>query len=125
MKNNYGTPIKQVLVKYPDCNATTFLFGGKLLSWIDEGAAIFASHHMQEDLVVTAHFGGLDFEVPVELRQIVTIYAKVEREGNTSLSVICTATKRSMGSQEETRVAQTKLVFVAVDENMKKKIWGK
>jgi acyl-CoA thioesterase YciA len=119
----YGLAIKQVLVKYPDCNATENLFGGKLLSWIDEAAAIFASKYMGEDLIVTKWFGGLDFKSPAELRRVVTIYVRTLKEGKSSLTVGVTATKRLMGSEHETLIAETELVFVAVGSNMKKKTW--
>jgi acyl-CoA hydrolase len=111
------------LVKYPDCNATQNLFGGQLLAWLDESVAIYASKHMGTNLLVTAHFGGLDFKVPTELRKVVTIYAKVIKEGRTSLTVHGVATKRDMGSSEETFVADTEIVFVAVGEDMKPKPW--
>jgi len=119
----YGESVKQVLVKYPDCNATENLFGGKLLSWIDEAAAIFASRYMEEDLIVTKWFGGLDFKAPAELRRVVTIYVRPIKEGKTSLTVGCTATKRTMGSEDEIVIAETELVFVAVDGNINKKVW--
>lgn len=113
------------LVKYPDCNATTNLFGGKLLAWIDEGVAIHASKYMRSDMIVTAHFGEMNFKVPTPLRSVVTIYAKVIREGRTSLTVHGVATKRTMGSSEETVIADTELVFVSVDENMRPIPWSK
>jgi acyl-CoA thioesterase YciA len=119
----YGVAVKQVLVKYPDCNATENLFGGKLLSWIDEAAAIFASQYMAEDLIVTKWFGGLDFKSPAQLRRVVTIYVRILKEGTTSLTVGVTATKRTMGSNVETLIAETELVFVAVGKDMKKKTW--
>jgi acyl-CoA thioesterase YciA len=111
------------LVKYPDCNATQNLFGGQMLAWIDEAAAIYASKFMEENLVVTAHFGALDFKVPTELRKIVTIYGQVIKEGRTSLTVHVVAAKSDMGSWEEEVVAETEIVFVAVDENGKSKPW--
>lgn len=113
------------LVKYPDCNATKNLFGGQLLAWLDESVAIYASRHMRTDMIVTAHFGGLDFKVPTELRKVVTIYAKPIKEGNSSLKVHAVATKRDMGSREEIVIAETEIVYVAVDENMKPTPWDK
>lgn len=113
------------LVKYPDCNATQNLFGGKLLAWIDEKTAIFASKYMHENLVVTAHFGGLDFKTPAELRKIVKIYAKVLKEGNSSLRIAVLVTKSNMGEDEETLIATNEVVFVAVDESGKPKHWKK
>lgn len=114
------------LVKYPDCNATTNLFGGQLLAWLDEGVAIFASKHMGTSMIVTAHLGGLDFKVPTELTKVTTIYAKVIHEGKTSLKVHAVATKRGMGSSEEITVAETEIVFVAVKEidgELKSTVW--
>jgi acyl-CoA hydrolase len=113
------------LVKYPDCNATENLFGGRLLAWIDESAAIYAGEIMSEPRIVTAHFGGLDFEKPTELRKIVRIYSKVLKEGNTSLRVKVVVTKCAMGSFEEETVASNEIVFVAVDETGKPKVWDK
>ena len=111
------------IVKYPDCNATQNLFGGKLLAWVDEKAAIFASKHMKEDLVVTAHFGGLDFAVPAELRKVVRIYAEVLHEGNTSLKVGVLVTKSSLSSVDEIIIARNEIIFVSVDKNGKPKQW--
>lgn len=112
------------LVKYPDCNATTNLFGGKLLAWIDEGVAIYASRYMHSDMIVTAHFGGLDFKVATPLRSVVTIYAKVIKKGRTSLTVQGLATKRDMSGSDEEVIASTELVFVSVDEDMKPIPWS-
>lgn len=111
------------LVKHPQLNATTNLFGGTLLAWMDEATAIYASTYMAEDLIVTAHFGGIDFEVPKEKGMVVTIWAKVLKEGKSSLTIEAVATKRTMGGQEEYPVAKTKLVFVAIDAEGKPKYW--
>lgn len=113
------------LVKYPDCNATENLFGGRLLAWIDESAAIYAGEIMNEPRIVTAHFGGLDFERPTELRKIVRVYSRIIKEGNTSLRVKVVVTKSSMGSREEETVASNEIVFVAVDEDGRPKVWNK
>jgi acyl-CoA hydrolase len=111
------------LVKYPDCNSTQNLFGGKLLAWIDEKAAIFASKYMHENLVVTAHFGGLDFETPAQLRKIVKIYARVLNEGTTSIRIGVLVTKSNMGEDKEELIAKNEVVFVAVNEDGRPKPW--
>jgi acyl-CoA hydrolase len=112
------------LVKYPDCNSTENLFGGKLLLWLDESVAIFASRYMQQERVVTAHMSEMNFTVPTELKKVVSIYSKVMKEGRTSLTVHAIATKSSMGGVDEIEVANTTMVFVAVDENGKPTPWG-
>lgn len=111
------------IVKYPDCNATENLFGGKLLLWLDEYTAIFASRHMRSKRVVTARFDSMDFKVPTELKKILSIYAKVIKEGKSSLTVNAVATKSDMGSLQEIEVARTNIVFVSVDENGNSQPW--
>lgn len=111
------------IVKHPQLNATTNLFGGQLLSWIDEATAIYASTYMAEDKVVTARINAIDFKIPTELGMVITIWAKAIEEGRSSLTLEAVATKRSMGGQEEVEVAKTTLVFVALDQDGQSKIW--
>jgi acyl-CoA thioesterase YciA len=111
------------IVKHPQLNATTNLFGGQLLAWLDEATAIYASTYMAENRVVTARLNGLDFQIPTELGMVVTIWAKVIKEGNSSLTLEAVATKRRMGDQEEIEVAKTTLVFVAIDDEDNSKVW--
>ena len=112
------------LVKYPDCNSTENLFGGKLLLWLDESVAIYASRVMQQERIVTAHISEMNFTVPTELKRVLSIYAKVVKEGRTSLTVHAIAAKSSMGDDEEVEVASTTMVFVSVDEDGRPTPWS-
>jgi acyl-CoA hydrolase len=103
------------LVKYPDCNATSNLFGGQMLSWFDESAAIFAGGIMRTNRIVTKHFGNMSFDIPTERGKVVSIYCKVVKEGTTSLTVHAIATKKDFGDIEEVQVADTEIVFVAIN----------
>ena len=121
----YGQLVTSYIVKYPNCNATENLFGGQLLAWIDESAAIFAASHMQSKHIVTKVVGSLEFKVPTELHKVLTIRVSVVHEGRTSLIVRAVATKRDMSSVKEIKVAQTDIVFVSVDDDGNKKvIWS-
>jgi acyl-CoA hydrolase len=112
------------LVKYPDCNATKNLFGGKMLAWIDEGAAMYAACQMRTDNIVTRLVDKIEFRVPVPLGHVCNIYARTEREGRTSLTVRVTVTRKTFnGVGEELVVCETDLVFVALDENGKPTQW--
>lgn len=113
------------LVKYPDCNATDNLFGGQMLAWIDEGAALYAGCRMKTDHLVTVKIGEIIFKVPVERGQIVSIFCKTIKEGRTSLTVEVIATKSSHSNQTEERVIETELVFVAVDPDGRPTEWVK
>ena len=113
------------LVKYPDCNATDNLFGGKMLAWIDEGAALYASCQMHTDRLVTLKMGEILFKVPVQRGKIVSIWCKTLREGTTSLTVELVATKRDNTHQTESEVIRTEMTFVAVDRDGNPTAWPK
>lgn len=112
------------IVKYPDCNATENLFGGKLLLWLDESVAIAASRHIKHSRIVTKKFNEMIFEVPTELRKVLSIYAKVVSEGQTSITMHAIATKSDGDGEDEVQIAQTTIVYVAVDEKGKPFCWN-
>ena len=112
------------LVKYPDCNATKNLFGGLMLAWIDEGAAMFAATLMRTDRLVTAHMDGIDFKVPVPKGSVCSVFCKMRKRGRTSLTVdVLVTTSRFSAPDVELEVARTTLVFVALDENNSPTEW--
>lgn len=112
------------LVKYPECNATDHLFGGQLLAWLDEGSAIYAQCQMGTKNLVTAHFGEVNFGVPVPRGSVVSIKARTLEEGDTSLRVEVKAEKIEDGDFEDPiEVVRNELVFVAVDEDGKPTEW--
>lgn len=120
----WGALSMRHLVKYPNCNATQNLFGGQMLAWVDEGAAMYAACQMKTDRLVTRKVGEIEFRVPVPLGHVCNIYARTEREGRTSLTVRVTVTRKTFdGMGDEQVVCETDLVFVALDENMKPTPW--
>lgn len=123
-KKKYAIGSRHV-VKYPDCNATNNLFGGTLMMWLDEAAAIIASFYMKEERIVTRHFGGLDFNLPIERGRVVTIFCKTIKEGRTSLTLECIVTKRNLESHDHIICAKNEITFVSIDEKGKPKPWKK
>jgi len=102
---------------YPECNATEKVFGGKMLAWIDEAAAIYASCQMATSRLVTAHMDAIDFKLPVPKGTL--------REGNTSLTVGVRVTRKNFATGEESEVTTTRMVFVSLDENNQPCPWRK
>jgi acyl-CoA hydrolase len=74
------------LIMNNDINGDGRLFGGKLLSWIDELAGIVAIRHAQNK-VTTAAIDNLQFKEPALLSDIVIIIGRVTYTGNTSMEV--------------------------------------
>ena len=120
----YGTLSMRHLVMYPHCNSGARLFGGTMLAWVDEGAAMFAACQMKTDRLVTRNVGEIEFRVPVPLGYVCTIYARTKKEGTTSLTVTVTVTRKTFnGTGSEDVVCETDIVFVALDEHGKPTPW--
>jgi acyl-CoA thioesterase YciA len=93
------------------------LFGGILMSWIDEAAAAYASEYCSTPNMVTVRVGELNFKKPLKAGQHVRIYGEVSKLGTTSISLNIEARKFSLYSGEETTVCTTSITFVRIDDD--------
>jgi acyl-CoA hydrolase len=98
-------------LRYEDINGEGRLFGGKLVSWIDEVGGITARRHTGMK-VTTAAIDHLQFKSPAYLNQLVVVSGHVTYVGNSSLEVRVNTyleeldgTRRSMNSAYITMVA--------------------
>jgi acyl-CoA thioesterase YciA len=99
-----------------DANAWGTIFGGLMLSYIDQAGAIEALRHTEERLV-TAAVHEVKFIAPVFVGDLVSFYAAVTKMGNTSLSVCVTVeARRAVAPHDTVRVTQAEVVYVAVDD---------
>ncbi|MBK6765854.1 MAG: acyl-CoA thioesterase [bacterium] len=92
------------------------LFGGNMMAWVDEAAAIFAHEFTGERYMVTLKFGEFEFHHPVREGDIVHFYCMNPKIGRTSISFEIEADKT-----DGTVVVRTSAVFVALDEAGKPK----
>lgn len=74
------------LLRYEDINGEGRLFGGKLVSWIDEVAGTTAKRHA-ETKATTASIDNLVFKNAAFLDELVVISGRVTYVGNTSMEV--------------------------------------
>ena len=93
------------------------LFGGVLLSWIDEAAAAYATEYCYTPNMVTVHVGELIFKKPLKAGQHVRIYGEVYKLGETSITLKIEAKKYNVYSSEETIVCTTIITFVRIDDD--------
>ena len=93
------------------------LFGGVLLSWIDEAAAAYATEYCYTPNMVTVHVGELIFKKPLKAGQHVRIYGEVYKLGETSITLKIEAKKYNVYSSEETIVCTTTITFVRIDDD--------
>lgn len=74
------------MIMYDHINGINRLFGGQLLSWIDEVAGITAKRHCGRD-VTTVAIDNLHFKSGVYLNDLLVLVGKVTHVGKTSLEV--------------------------------------
>ncbi len=93
------------------------LFGGNMLSWIDEAAATMASRICQSASLVTLKMEEVVFKKAVKQGFQILIYGEVSRIGTTSITLSIEARKHNVYSGEENVVCSTRITFVNIDES--------
>jgi acyl-CoA thioesterase YciA len=78
-------------VKPEDLNPNETLFGGRLLQWIDEEAALYALVQLDNPKIVTKYISDINFQDKAEKGDIVEIGMEVVRFGKTSITIRCEA----------------------------------
>ncbi len=117
------------LVMYRDLNAAGTIFGGTLVSWMDEASAIFAGEHMGSRRLVTAKIDELNFEQPARLGDLLEIWCSAKREGSSSLTVNVLVIRRTSrdstdNTPQPSQICNSDFVFVAIDQNGKPQAWN-
>jgi acyl-CoA thioesterase YciA len=93
------------------------VFGGFMMSWIDEAAAAFATEYCCTPNMVTLQVGEMLFKKPLKVGNHVRIYGAVAHLGNTSIKLNVDARKYNVYSGEETSVCTTSITFVRIDDD--------
>jgi len=76
-------------VKPEDLNANETLFGGRLLAWIDEEAALYSIIQLENNRVVTKYMSEINFLSSARKGDIIEIGIEVIKFGKTSLTLNC------------------------------------
>lgn len=106
------------IVMPSDANPHGTAFGGKIMQWIDMVAAIAAWRFTGK--VVTASIDSLVFRKPIQIGDIVTLKAAVNRAWNSSMEVGVKVWCESRETQEMFVACKAYLTFVAVDDDGKR-----
>jgi acyl-CoA thioesterase YciA len=109
-------PILRVMPGPTDINANGHIFGGWVLSQMDIAAGIVASQRAKGP-VATVAIEAMEFIAPIHIRDLISVYANVERIGRTSMGVrIEVVAHRDLGATD-VKVTDGLFTFVALDEN--------
>ncbi len=116
MSEHKHDPILRVIPGPADINANGHIFGGWVLSQMDIAAGIVASRRAKGP-VATVAIEAMEFIAPIHLRDVISVYAAVERVGRTSMGVrIEVVANRDLGTTE-VKVTEGLFTFVALDAN--------
>ncbi|GIU40786.1 acyl-CoA thioesterase [Shewanella colwelliana] len=99
-------------IKPEHLNPANALFGGQLLSWIDEEAAIFAACQMNSQSIVTKIISEINFMTPARQGDVIEFGLELISAGLSSITVRCEV--RNKVSRLPV-VTIDKLIFVNVD----------
>jgi len=102
------------LVLPGDLNQYGFLFGGKLLAWVDEASWIAASLDFPGCHFVTVALDRVEFRQSVREGTILTIRSELHREGRTSVTYAVEVSDREKSADA---IFATNVTFVRVDES--------
>lgn len=106
--------ITRRICKTPHLGLRDNLFGGELLSWFDVDGLVFCSEKCDTADLVTVSMNAT-FINPVKVKNIVYIYGKIKRIGNTSVTCDLVARKHDVETGKEKEVGKAELTFVRVD----------
>ncbi len=103
-------------IKKSDLGFHGNLFGGKLLAWMDASAAAFAMQVCDTPRMVTVMIDQSSFKKPAKEGQLIKIYGRVSKIGNTSITIYMEARSHSVYSGQQNTILDTNMKFVRIDE---------
>lgn len=116
MTDSPRTPVLRVVPRPADINANGHIFGGWVLSQMDIAGGIVASD-VAQGAVATIAIETMEFISPILLRDIISVYATLEKRGRTSMGIRIEVVATRDGNRTEQRVTEGLFTFVALDEN--------
>jgi len=109
-------------VKPGDLNANETLFGGRVLAWIDEEAALYSIIQLENKRVVTKYMSEINFMSTAIKGDIVEIGIEVVKFGKSSLTLNCEVRNKMT---RETIVTVDNIIMVNLGDDGKPKPHGK
>ncbi|MFD2679227.1 acyl-CoA thioesterase [Bacillus seohaeanensis] len=116
LSSNDSRTIQTKLVLPPDTNHMGTIFGGTILAYIDEIAAISAMKHSKM-VVVTASIDTVNFLSSAKVGDILTLEAFVISTGRTSMEVYVKVECENLKMRSRTLTTTSILTMVAIDDD--------
>jgi acyl-CoA thioesterase YciA len=108
-------PILRVVPQPADINANGHIFGGWVLAQMDIAGGIVA-RRASDGAVATVAIEAMEFLSPILVRDLISVYAEVERRGRTSLAIRIEVVASRDRGRRDVKVTSGLFTFVALDE---------
>jgi acyl-CoA hydrolase len=109
-------------IKPEDLNPNGTLFGGRLLEWIDEEAALYAIIQLENQRTVTKYISEINFVSSAKKGDIVEIGIEVKNFGKSSLTLSCEVRNKMT---QQTIITIDKIIMVSLGPDGKPHNHGK
>ncbi|MDC8004365.1 hotdog domain-containing protein [Aureisphaera galaxeae] len=109
-------------IKPEDLNPNGTLFGGRLLEWIDEEAALYAIIQLENSRTVTKFMSEINFRSSAKKGDIIEIGLEVVKFGTSSLTLQCEVRNKMT---RETIITIDSIIMVSLGDDGKPKPHGK
>ena len=104
------------LIMQNDMNGAGTLFGGSMMSFLDEAAALYVMCQLKTKHVVTVSVDKVLFKVPVFLGDFLMFNAETVSIGKqSSITVKITVLRKNLEDDTEEVVTTCEMVFVSID----------
>jgi acyl-CoA thioesterase YciA len=113
-----GALTVRVIAMPADTNANGDIFGGWVLSRMDQAGGI-AGVERAKGRVVTIAIEAMTFIRPVKVGDVLEVYTEVESIGRTSMKIHVEAFASRFQTHQREKVTDGTFTFVAIDENGK------
>lgn len=114
---NEMEPALRLVAMPADTNPAGDVFGGWIMAQVDLAGAVIASQRAQSR-IVTIKVTDFIFKEPVYVGDLVTCYGKIEKIGNTSITVkVVVCAQRNRYEKTCIKVTEATVVYVAIDDD--------
>ena len=110
-----GEVVLRVVPHLTEINSNGHIFGGWILSQMDIGGGIVAGR-IARGAVATVAIDSMKFMSPMLLGDIVTVHAREERRGRTSLGIRVNVVATRGLDQQQIELTSGLFTFVALDD---------
>ena len=111
----HGTLTVRVIAMPADTNANGDIFGGWVLSRMDQAGGI-AAVERAKGRAVTIAIEAMTFIRPVKVGDVLSVYTEIESVGRTSMKIHVEAWAKRFRTTLHEKVTDATFTFVAIDE---------